>query len=282
LGSKLSLVNSSTLLADHIVGIYVAAAVANAGLSVTYHTPYAEWLNRIDHGQLTVSNQPPDPSSQPDAGTTIDLNRNYQRQIRHGRARVAWYCANVSPLLRPQRPRGVDRTIRAKRFDFSRYVVVAPGSGPTQRWPRSHWQRFAYLLRSAGFEVVALGARHYEQQVMEISDSGIAFGSVDDRPDWVTDVLLGAAVIVATDDGIAQMGGLLEIPTISVHAQLPPEFLWSFTGVQSVTPDAECSFCRWSTDGGYHPVCESGCSALASISPERLMKALRTILGGSL
>jgi len=68
-----------------------------------------------------------------------------------------------------------------------------------------------------------------------------------------------------------RLAGLLGVPTISVHSHLPPEFLFSRVEVTSLTPDMKCTACRWQPDRGYITASDTGCSALGSVSPERVL-----------
>jgi len=43
--------------------------------------------------------------------------------------------------------------------------------------------------------------------------------------------------------------------------------------VKSITPDAQCVFCRWQPDRGWFESCKASCSALATVRPETVLDA---------
>ena len=278
-GGQLAIVNSAAGIGDHIAAIYAATAAANTGLEVTFHTGHHAWLNRVQHpGLKIVPTIPANLEAAIQSGEVVDVNRNYLQQIRYGSSRARWYASNLAPDLEPQRPVSICQEQKIPRFDFRKYVLVAPCSAWKVRdWPSGHWQRLIYLLKTSGYEVVGIGTKRDEEVLATICDVSSAFWVVDHPPEWITDAMLGAAAVVANDSGMAHLGGLLGVPTIAVHAQLPPELLWQCTEVHSVTPTAQCTFCRWCPDRGYHSVCETGCTALAAVPPEQVLRLVQQV-----
>jgi hypothetical protein len=88
------------------------------------------------------------------------------------------------------------------------------------------------------------------------------------------DAMLGAACVLGNDSGMTHVAGLLGVPVIAVHAHLPPDFLFAHARVASVTPASDCTFCRWQPDRGYNTACDAACSALGTIGPEEVLRAV--------
>ena len=86
------------------------------------------------------------------------------------------------------------------------------------------------------------------------------------------DAMLGAAGVIATANAAAHLAGLFSVPCVALHSQVAAEFLWECTEVASVVPEMKCAPCRWDGEKGYTRAGELGCSALATISPERVME----------
>lgn len=89
--------------------------------------------------------------------------------------------------------------------------------------------------------------------------------------------MLGAEAVLGLDSGMIHMAGLLGVPAVSIHAHLPPEFLFSCApSVRSAEAKTACTFCRWQEDRGFNEGCSVACSALATVGPERVMGELET------
>lgn len=107
-----------------------------------------------------------------------------------------------------------------------------------------------------------------------------AYWAVDHSPEWVMDAMLTADAVIGLDSGMVHVAGLLKVPTLCIHAHLPPEFLFACAPtVKSVTPKTKCVFCRWQPDRGFNEGCAAMCSALATVGPEQVMEELEVMIG---
>jgi ADP-heptose:LPS heptosyltransferase len=177
----------------------------------------------------------------------------------------------------------VDRSVGIQRLDFPKYVLLAPFAAWEARdWPETHWRRLAWLLKEAGYEIVAIGTKKAAERMEQTFSKSYAYWAIDHDPDWVMDAMLDAAAVIGLDSGMIHVAGLLRVPTICIHSHLPPEFLFSHAPtVRSVTPTAACVFCRWQEDRGFMEGCGTACSALATVGPEAVMEQLRDMLSGA-
>jgi hypothetical protein len=74
---------------------------------------------------------------------------------------------------------------------------------------------------------------------------------------------------------MAHFAGLLGVSCISVHAQLTPRQLYGkLAMVRSAFAETACAGCAWQHDKGWRPECGGECSALMSISAERVFEAV--------
>ncbi len=175
----------------------------------------------------------------------------------------------------PSRPQ-VDRKPVMPRLDFAKYVLLAPFAAWQARdWPQGAWRRLAWLLGEAGYEVLAIGTKREEERLTQIFNKSNAYWAVDHSPEWVMDAMLMADAVIGLDSGMVHVAGLLRVPTICIHAHLPPAFLFHCAPtVRSVTPQTKCVFCRWQMDRGFNDGCAEMCSALATVGPEQVMATL--------
>jgi heptosyltransferase-1 len=165
------------------------------------------------------------------------------------------------------------------RLDFPKYVLLAPFAAWEARdWPETHWRRLAWLLKEAGYEIVAIGTKAEAERMERTFNKSYAYWAIDHDPEWVMDAMLEADVVIGLDSGMIHVAGLLGVPAVCIHAHLPPEFLFSHAPtVKSVTPATGCVFCRWQEDRGFMEGCATACSAMAVVGPEAVMAALTEI-----
>lgn len=266
-GKSVHITNASRGIGDHIVGSYVCAGLARAGVRVVFHTQHAEWLGRINEPNLVISTDKPKPD-------VYDLQYDYPRQLRHGTSRVRWYTGGLHPLLKPVKPE-VNLKRSMDPLPFERYVLVSPfAHRSTRDWPEIHWTRLAHLLRDAKYEVVAIGIKNDQSRLENAFATTQAYWAVDHSAEWVINAMLGAAAYVGVDSGMTHLAALLNVRTVAIHAHLEPEFLWPAQSVKSVSPDAKCVFCHWQGDRGWLNSCEKSCSALATVRPEAVLAAI--------
>lgn len=277
---RIHVFNSAFGIGDHITAVYACVGAANAGYEVVFHTRFPTWLERVRHPGLTITGDlPPGVGedgilSESKLANVIDVNYDVGYQLRFAGDRARWYAAAIHPDLRPARPAMVDRSIRIPRFDFNRYVLLVPFAAWSEReWPGVNWARLTHLLRNAGYEVVVDGMEHHAERFVTVFNETTAFWAIGNPPEWLSDAMLGATAVIANDSGAAHVAGLLDVPTIAIHAHLPPEFLFAHTNVSSISPKTNCTFCRWQPDRGYTSACKSGCSAMSGVSPEDVLNA---------
>ena len=282
LGKKVHVKCSSESIADHISATYACAGLCRLGASVTFHTPHAGWLGRVAEPGLTIKAEPlrspHDPWKAPKSWR--EVNQRFDDQLRYGKSRISWYAGSLHPMLQPAKP-AVNLNEITHRFPFENYIVFAPFTLTKFRdrcWPDTHWTRLAWLIREAGYEIVAVGKEEQAPLLLRTFSQTQAYWVVGQSNQWLTDALLGAAAYVGVDFDITHLAALLEVKSIAIHSQMPGSFLWPNSTVQSVTPDTGCTMCRWQTDRGFVASCYSGCSALATISPETVAKAVFSAL----
>jgi len=270
-------------IGDAITGLYAATGLIEAGLAVVYHTRNPEWLMRANIAGLTITNDEPPEGA-------VDLNADYQEQIRYAGDKAKWYSMlaaaalpngresrNAAPPCRPARPR-IDVALPDPVLDLTNYVLLAPFAAHAMRdWPESHWRRLAFLLNEVGYEVVVIGVAKDEPRLRSAFKRSYAYWVVDQSEEWVMSAMLGAECVIGPDSGMVHLAGLLGVPAVCVHSHLPPAFLFGNSpSVASVTPPTECKFCRWQVDKGYNDSCAEACSALGAVSPETVLEMIRS------
>jgi hypothetical protein len=284
----LHLANHAFGIGDAVTGFYAACETAERnGRAVVYHTRFPQWLARASHPAVTITNLKP-PKGTPD----VDVD--YAEQLRYARDKVAWYGqwggrkaglpaspTGTSPRRGPA-GYGLDRRIHLVRLDFPRYVLLAPfAAWEARNWPQAHWRRLAWLLDQAGYVPVAMGTQENAERMQQTFDKSNAYWALDHAPDWVMDAMLGADVVIGLDSGMVHVAGLLRVPTLCLHAHLPPEFLFSHAPtVRSLSPKTCCVHCRWQHDRGFNEGCATQCSALSTVGPEEVMGMLNQVADG--
>jgi ADP-heptose:LPS heptosyltransferase len=257
-------------MGEHISAAHAAAGLARTGVRVVFHSRHARWLTRIKEPNLTVTSQRP-------AAIAHDLEYDYQHQLRYAASRARWYAGGLHPLLQPARPR-VDRQPATRRLPFERYVLLAPCAWhPEREWSEAHWIRLAHLLRETAHEVVAIGHERQAGRLQRMFNDTQVYWVTGHPPEWVMDAMLGAVCLVGIDSGMTHLAALLGVKTIALHSQLKPGFLWPRGTVKSISPEARCVFCRWQEAGGWMSACQKTCSAIASVSPETVLKAVQEL-----
>jgi len=284
----LHLANHAFGIGDAVTGFYAACETAEKhGQAVVYHTRYPQWLSRVGHPQVTITNQTP-PKGTP------DLDVDYAEQLRYAGDKVAWYGqwggsrAGFPAALTGTFPRrgpagyGLSQRINLVRLDFPRYVLLAPfAAGEARNWPQAHWRRLAWLLDQAGSVPVAIGTHDDAERMQQTFDKSNAYWALDHTPDWVMDAMLGADAVIGLDSGMVHVAGLLRVPTVCLHAHLPPEFLFAHAPtVRSLSPRTSCVHCRWQHDRGFNEGCATQCSALSTVGPEEVMGMLNQVADG--
>ena len=254
-------------LSDHITAVYACAGLARLGVEVTFHTPFVDWLSRVNEPKLAITNKP--------HKSLVNVNIDYSNQIRFGNSKASWYAAAIHPFLKPSKPKIKSGGI-TQRFPFTDYIVLAPDPGNEhldRGWPETHWARLAILLQETGCEIVAIGASSQAATLLKIFSKTQAYWVVGQTAEWTADVLLGAKAFVGVNNDLMHMAALLNVPAVAIHSQLSPLFLWPESKIVSVMPETPCSPCRWQEDRGYRSSCHLGCAALGTIAPEIVYKS---------
>ncbi len=267
--AKLDVSNLSKRMADHIVSLYACAGAAAAGSRVRFSTPFAKWFQRVSFPGLEVIE---DFGLRMEGATSVNLNHFAGLESRMDVSQVRCYARLLGGHVVPVRP-DVQLAPTARRFDAGNYVLLFPvDTAAALEWPELHWTRLAVLLREAGYEVIGVGTSANSEKLQRIFEAACAFWVMDEEPNWVIDAMLGAAAVISTANAAAHLAGLFSVPCVALHSQVSAEFLWECTEVASVVPETKCAPCRWDVEKGYTRACELGCSALATISPERVME----------
>lgn len=118
------------------------------------------------------------------------------------------------------------------------YVVLAPFCCYDSRdWPANHWAELARRLADKGIGVEVVGSTRQKRQLERTFGPTTARWHYGQSPQYVTDLIRKSACVVANDSGIAHLGGLMGVPTVSVHGgSLPHDFLFQCSpSVSSVT-----------------------------------------------
>lgn len=271
-------------LGDAITGLYAACGLAETGRRVRYYHRFPDWLARFSHPGVEYGPQAPGPDT-PAPG--VDMNWHYPVQLLTGADRKQWYCDAVSralelPAFVPAAPREINRS--TSWWTKRPYVLLSPFSAHDCRsWPLHHWLRLAELLSKANLDVLVTCLPRQKKQLVRV------FGPKNCHPRWLKvrwdlepdemeQAILAAACVAGNDSGIPHVSGLFGIPTVAIQAHLSRELVWSRTGVVAVTPQTLCSPCSWSRPRGFTDSCELRCTALATISPERVLDTIGDLL----
>lgn len=263
---ELHVCNSAPGLGDAVVAVYAACGLASANYEVYYYSQYAAWFAGVQHPHLTIY-------AQPAPENAVDFNYEYDAQLKFAKSKAYWYICAIDTTARPTRPQVVARHCSAQPMDIKEYVVVCPfAAWNVREWPAVHWVRLAAMLYERGLTVVALGAAAEAAKLAATFAHTNVFWAVDQSPEMVRNILLGAVAVVGNDSGLTHFAGLLGVPTLAIHAHLPSGFLWDCTSVMHVAPATQCTFCRWESQNGYTEACDVACSALHSLAVEKVLE----------
>jgi hypothetical protein len=274
--------NSAPGLDDHIAAYYACVGASSGARRIVFHTRWAPWFTRVSHPKLHVTDEPlPEftlasftymRSGRTESEFGIDVNADIWQQLRFAPSRAKWYAHVISDGIEPERPLAVDKEVHEGRLPVHPYIVLAPFAPLQEReWPRGNWARLAFLLRKAGWEVVAVGPEYGPGRLEGTFGMTGVYWSGDGSSDWICDLLCGASLVIAVQNEVCSLAGLLQVPVSCLHAQHPGEFHFACSDVTSITPKSDCTFCRRQADRGFDATCMVGCSALASITPERAL-----------
>ena len=268
-GPELSVINAADGIGDAVVALYACCGLAATGVDVRFFTDQSHWFWFVRQTRLTISpRRLLDGDNQ--LRSPIDLCENYDHHLRFAKTRLAWYCDALGRQLQPVRPT-LSLVDAVRTVPFENYIILAPYSHWRAReWPFSHWRRLCEILVESNFDLIVLVSPKDETRARSDFTDTTARWIVGDDPRSVVAALLHAACVVGNDSGMTHLAGLLGCQVVAIHAHLSSEFLWDFTSVVGLTPSTRCACCAWRSDLGFREVCDSGCSALGSIMPERV------------
>lgn len=280
---ELALFNSASGIGDAVCMLYAGAGFVEAGYDVTLYSRQAHWLSRCVHHGLTITDAAPPKSA-------IDVNQDYQKQLRFSEDRKQWYCDAVSRalslepgIIKPVVP-AMDVEPRSNPTRKSGYVVLSPFAAFRGReWPSSHWARLAYLLHREKIQTLALATSSDSKRLeatFKGSGSRVSWYA-GKGSEWVIDCLLHSSLVIGNDSGICHLAGLFNIPTLSIVAQMPGASLFSHTRVATISPSLTCSPCRFQSDRGYYKCCFETCSALGAVTPQQILEAVKEVLSNA-
>lgn len=218
-------------MGDAICGMYAACGLADAtGRRVRMHAHNIPFLARASHPLVDVR---PHKKIGPDTGA------NYAKEIAEAVTRKQHYCRMLAdafglPPFSPAAPI-IDRAHGPKKWN--RYAVLAPFSAYESRtWDK--WRQLAESLTAEGIMPVAVGNASQAKRLAQTFGGTSAVWFYGQDAAFVTDIMLGAEMVIGNDSGIPHLGGLLGVPTFAIHAgSLPHEFLFELApSVRSVTP----------------------------------------------
>lgn len=267
-------------LSEAVAILYGCCGLAASGRKVLFHTPCYNWLYRIGHPGVSIVH-----NSFPSFKAISEPAEGPELVVYHADGGVAFRlareigiaeekCKRVMPGTRPEKPSRVDNVPKAKRLDFKDYVLIFPFAEDSGReWPAAHWNRLSFLLRRAGFDVVAVGQQ--KEQVERFSKelgSAHVFWASGEGAEWMLDVMLLASAVIATDCGHAHLAVAHGIRTICLVSEFPEDCFFPESGWEIVSGDSDCIHCWRKPEKGFAPICNVSCSALSAISPEKVFR----------
>ena len=277
---KIELNCSSTGIGDHVTTVYAACGLANAGHEVIFNTPYHQWLERVQHPNLSIT------KGQPGEFSVYFRYEDELVAAQEGscRSRADWYIQNVLdyygiPVVDPSAPESIVQVITTNTKPF---VLLAPFSASEARtWDDDKWQYLAEDLLTKGLDVVAVSSKQEEGKLK------VLFGYLKDikrisgaSPSMVLNLITHADKIIANDSSIAHLAALHRKEVIVVCAHIKPEFVFgvAMPYVKPISPDEidyPCTWCCWTHNGGFRWGCVDRCDALQSIDHNKVITILQ-------
>jgi len=149
------------------------------------------------------------------------------------------------------------------------FVALAPGAAhATKRWPPSHWERLAGLLRASGIPTVAVGAEHERGLVPTALDAcGIGLGPT-------AALLARAAVVVAHDSGLMHLATAVGTPVVALFGPTVPDLGYGPYRADAVVLERALPCRPCSVYGGAHcPLGHHRC--MIDLMPDTVADAVR-------
>lgn len=205
----------------------------------------------------------------------LQMNVGYEleKRTKSAATRLERYCRNVGGVT-PELPKLKNR----KRLlelgqNYRGCVALAPfGAWTDREYPVHAWQTVEAMLQERGHETVVLSATH-----PDFPDRHKAMKSdflLDASAEQVAAVLLNAKCFIGNDSGLAHLSGIMGMPTVVLCGQVLGEKIYGFyPNVRCLQGVLNCGGCYWQ-EPNIAERCAVLCAALASITPERVVKAV--------
>lgn len=212
------------------------------------------------------------------------MNRGYAGEDLHvgrGKRSTLWslprwerYARNIGVRgFRIPELREPDR-IRAAGADCkSRIALCLNSTDPSRSWSMHHALTLENLLIASGYETVVV---HHEAKPIAYF-RGMKLVSA--TPERLTGALLNCAAVVATDNGLAHLAGVLKKSLIVLGGWFPVRQIYGcYPGFVGLQGTLECdSCCNGGAIDPTSPTCRPACANLNSILPQRVLDAVDEI-----
>lgn len=251
------------------------------GRQVVYKASLAwiPFVNLFDMGNTLFSHHDWDGASAdvpPDA-KPFDLQMNvgyeWEKKTKSACTRLERYCRNLGGVT-PELPQLKHRDrLMEQGKDYRGCVALAPfGAWLDREYPVHAWMTVEKMLLDAGYSVVILDARH--KDFPERHQAMRSPCLLDAPPEQVAGVLLNAACFVGNDSGMAHLSAIMGQPTVVLCGQVFGNKIYDFyPRVKCLQGVLNCSGCYWQLPECVER-CQTLCAALASITPERVLRAV--------
>lgn len=194
-----------------------------------------------------------------------DSEEDYNRKLREGHSPKWWYSNKLNST--PDIPSIHKDIIGLKPVIEGNYIIISPFASRLNRsWNVHNWKILVSKLKNVGYRVIALDGPN-EKERCKILETEFFWGQ---SPEWVANACYYSKLVITNDSGIAHLSGLLNAKTIVIMSQLDPAKFYDFTKNEFILPEHACTRCRFQPDRGYEEMCDWGCWALQSISPNKV------------
>lgn len=276
--ADISVYSSARGIGDAVCALYACTGAVRSGFRVALYSSQAHWLNRNVNPRIKlVSADAPK--------KCIDLNKGYNTQLRVSDDRKQWYCDNIclakgldAGQIKPALPLLNTSAVGPGPIP-GHYVLMSPFSAWRGReWPSINWARLAQILYNNGIQVVVLGGSGDRTRLEQVFGGTRAKWWYGMQADWTINAILNSDLVIGNDSGMTHLSGMFNRPTLAIHSQMPADTLWSHTSIRSLSPENVCTACRFQADRGYSDICQSACSSLGTISPEKAFSVVSQML----
>jgi ADP-heptose:LPS heptosyltransferase len=211
---------SSPGIGDMVCGLYVMQALKEKypGEEMIYYVLKPSWFKHVRGIKIRHYLKITDPNI-----TNIYVDDRPLRRAKYQRTTRKNLYASQIPLLKiqPTRP--------STSVNYNRYgsILLFPWSAWKEReWDIDSWIALETRLQKKYGNVYVLG---HEGTDMSMFNNGLNTNNKD-----ALDMLVNARFIVSNDSGMAHLGGLYGIPTLSIINFFSEKYLFSETDVKSI------------------------------------------------